>query len=263
MTHTTYSIGGDLPVNRLGYGAMRLTGQPGNFGPYPQWQQGLGLLRRAHELGVSFFDSAWAYGPETADRIVGEALEGTNAVLATKGGVDKPEPGRIVVDGSRDTLHRQIDKALINLRRDRIDLFQLHRVDPATPIEVSVAALAEAQADGRIRHIGLSNVTMGDLTRAMTVAPIASVQNRYNSAETEADDLVDFTHENQIAFIPYGPLGAHPMRHGAILEPRQALAWLLRRSPNIIVIPGTTSTSHLEENLRAWDDAHRLNREDR
>ena len=258
MTERTFRVGGELEVNRLGYGAMRLTGQPGNFGPYPQWDEGLKLLHRAADLGVNFFDSAWAYGPEHADRIVGEALEGRPVVLATKGGVDKPEPGRITVDGSRETLLRQIDRALINLRRPRIDLFQLHRVDPAVAIEDSVAALAEAQADGRIGHIGLSNVTLQDLERALSVAPIASVQNRYNMAEQDADDLVDFTAAQGIAFIPYGPLGANPMKQGAKLSPREALAWLLRRAPNIIVIPGTTSVTHLEENWSAWEDVERL-----
>lgn len=249
----TFALGGETTVNRLGYGAMRLTGQPGNFGPYPDWEGGLALLRRAADLGVTFFDSAWAYGPETADRIVGEALEGRDVVLATKGGVDKPAPGNIVVDGSRDTLLRQIDRALVNLRRDRIDLFQLHRIDPNTPIEASVAALAEAQADGRIRHIGLSNVMREDLDRALTVAPIASVQNRFNMAETGQNDLVDYTAEKGIAFIPYGPLGANPMQQGARLDARKALAWLLQRAPNTVVIPGTTSINHLEENLGAWD----------
>ena len=158
-----------------------------------------------------------------------------------------------MVDGSRNTLLRQIDRALVNLRTDRIDLFQLHRVDPDTPIEDSVAALAEARADGRIGHIGLSNVSREQLDRALAVAPIASVQNRFNMAETDAGDLVDYTAENGIAFIPYGPLGANPMQHGAKLEPREALAWLLRRSPNIIVIPGTTSIAHVEENWGAWD----------
>ena len=249
----TFDLGGDLTINRLGYGAMRLTGQPGNFGPYEDWQGGVALLRRAADLGIDFFDSAWSYGPETADRIVGEALEGRNVAIATKGGVDKPAAGKIVVDGSRETLLRQIDRALVNLRRDRIDLFQLHRVDPNTPIEQSVAALAEAQADGRIRHIGLSNVTRGDLDRALTVAPIASVQNRFNMAETADADLVDHTAALGIAFIPYGPLGANPMRQGAMLEPGEALAWLLKRSANVVVIPGTTSIAHLEENVRAWD----------
>lgn len=252
MTQQTFSIGGTLTVNRLGYGAMRLTGQPGNFGAFPDWKQGVALLRRAADLGVDFFDSAWAYGPEHADRIVGEALEGRDVVIATKGGVDKPEPGRIVVDGRASTLLRQIDAARANLRRDRIDLFQLHRIDPAVPIEDSVAALAQAKADGKITQIGLSNVSREQLERALRIAPIASVQNRFNMAEAGDDDLVDFTADAGIAFIPYGPLGANPMKPGASLEPKQALAWLLKRSPNIVVIPGTTSIAHLEENWSSW-----------
>jgi pyridoxine 4-dehydrogenase len=248
----TFALGGDLPVNRLGFGAMRLTGQPGNFGPYPDWEAGKALLRRAADLGVQFFDSAWSYGPQTADQIVGEALEGRDVVIATKGGVDKPAPGTIVVDGSPAALHRQIDQALKNLRRGRIDLFQLHRIDPATPLEVSVAALAEAQADGRIRHIGLSNVTRDELDRALKVAPIASVQNRFNQAEQGDRALIDYTAQHGIAYIPYGPLGGHPMAQGARLDPRDAIAWLLALSPNIIAIPGTTSIPHLEENLGAW-----------
>ena len=261
MTPRSFTFENGRTINRLGFGAMRLTGQPGNFGPYPRWRQGLSLLRRAEALGVQFFDSAYAYGPETADQILGEALQGRPAFLATKGGVDKPEPGRIVVDGSRDALMRQIDQALDNLRTNQIDLFQLHRVDPNTPIETSVAALAEAQGDGRIGLIGLSNVTRTQLDRAQAVAPIASIQNRYNFAERDADQLVDHTAEHGIAFIPYGPLGAHPMRQGAQLAAQEALAWLLRRSPNIVVIPGTTSEAHLEENWSAWDLVDRLDRE--
>ncbi|MEO1305485.1 MAG: aldo/keto reductase [Pseudomonadota bacterium] len=249
----TFQLGGDITVNRLGFGAMRLTGQPGNFGPCGDWKGGLALLRRAADLGVTFFDSAWAYGPETADQIVGEALEGRDVVLATKGGVDKPAPGRIVVDGSPETLRRQILKARLNLRRDSIDLFQLHRVDPKTPIEVSVEALARAQQDGLIRHIGLSNVDQNQLERAMSVAPIASVQNRFNIAEQDDNSLVDFAAENGIAYIPYGPLGANPMQPGAKLDPAAALRWLLQRSPNMIVIPGTTSMAHLEENITALE----------
>ncbi len=252
-THFTFSDG--RQVNRMGYGAMRLTGQPGNFGPYEDWRAGLALVRQAADQGVDFFDSARAYGPLHADRLVGEALEGRDAFIATKGGVDKPEAGRITIDGSRDTLLREIDEALVNLRRDQIDLFQLHRVDPRTPIEVSVAALAEAQADGRIARIGLSNVRREELERALTVAPIASVQNRFNSAETDDDGLVDFTAERGIAFIPYGPLGASPMARGARLNPTEALRWLLKRSPNIVVIPGTTSPEHLAENVGVLEAA--------
>ena len=139
------------------------------------------------------------------------------------------------------------------MRRDSIDLFQLHRADPETPIEKSVKALAEAQADGRITHIGLSNVDRETLDRAMAAAPIASVQNRFNMAETGDDDMVDYTNELGIAFIPYGPLGANPMQQGAKLDPREALAWLLKRSPNIVVIPGTTSLDHMQENVSAWE----------
>lgn len=261
MIIQTFKIGGDLEVNRLGYGAMRLTGQPGNFGPFPEWDKGIELLQHANNLGIDFFDSAWAYGPQTADQIVGEALAGTDAVIATKGGVDKPSPGNIVIDGSRDTLHRQIDKALVNLRRERIDLFQLHRIDPSVPIETSVAALAEAQSDGRIRHIGLSNVSQTDLDRALSVAPVASVQNRFNMIETGERELVDYTADRGIAFIPYGPLGANPMKKGANLDPAQALAWLLSYSPNIVVIPGTTSIAHLKDNWNAWESIENLNQE--
>lgn len=254
FTHAdAFELGGDIAVNRLGFGAMRLTGQPGNFGPYSDWKGGLALLRRAADLGVTFFDSAWAYGPETADQIVGEALEGRDVVLATKGGVDKPAPGQIVVDSSPETLRRQILKARVNLRRDTIDLFQLHRVDPNTPIEASIEALARAQQDGLIRNIGLSNVDQNQLERAMSVAPIASIQNRFNIAEQDDNSLVDFAAENGIAYIPYGPLGANPMQPGAKLHPVAALRWLLQRSPNIIVIPGTTSMAHLEENMTALE----------
>ncbi|MBE9108526.1 aldo/keto reductase [Nodosilinea sp. LEGE 07298] len=251
----TFQLGGELEVNRLGYGAMRLTGQPGNFGPYPQWQQGVELLQRAVELGVNLFDSARAYGPQWADKLVGEALfpHADQVVIATKGGIDKAAPDRIVVDGSPATLTQQIDEALTNLKVERIDLFQLHRVDPQVPIEESVAALRTAQVAGKIRFIGLSNVDQTQLERALAIAPIASVQNRFNLAEQQQDALVDFTAERGIAFIPYGPLGAHPMRQGAALPTRTALAWLLRRSPNIIVIPGTTSIAHLEENMATWD----------
>ncbi|MEL6977329.1 MAG: aldo/keto reductase [Pseudomonadota bacterium] len=254
----TFAIGGEMGVNRLGYGAMRLTGQPGNFGPYENWAGGVALVRRAADLGVDFFDSAYSYGPETADQLVGEALEGRDVVLATKGGVDKQMRAdgsgvEILVDGSRAALHAQIERARVNLRRDRIDLFQLHRVDPKTPIETSIAALAEAQASGWIRHIGLSNVSLEDLERARAVAPIASVQNRFNMSETAAEEMVEHTAALGIAFISYGPLGAAPMAQGAALEPQSALAWLLKRSPNIVVIPGTTRIAHLEENWRAWE----------
>ncbi len=254
---STFAIGGDLVVPRLGFGAMRLTGQPGNFGPYADWEGGKALLRRAAELGIRLFDTARAYGPGHNEALIAEALHPylDGVVIATKGGVDKRGPTEIVVDGSPDTLARQVDEARARLRVDRIDLFQLHQVDRKTPIERSVAALDAARRAGKIRHIGLSNVTREELDRALAVGPIASVQNRLNAEERESEALVDYTASKGIAFIPYGPLGAHPMQRGARLEPAAALRWLLARSPNVIVIPGTTSIAHLEENVRALADA--------
>ena len=254
-TSQTFQLGGDLTINRIGYGTMRLTGQPGNFGPYEDWEVGKHLLSRAIELGVNFIDSARAYGPLWADRLIADALHPypPGLVIATKGGVDKPAAGKILVDGSPATLHHQIDEALTILKQERLDLFQLHRVDPNVPLEDSVGALAAARQAGKIRHIGLSNVDRTQLDRALAIAPIASIQNRFNMAETAAADLVDYTAQKGIAFIPYGPLGAKPMQPGAALPAQEALAWLLRRAPNIIVIPGTTSVAHLEENLTAWE----------
>jgi aryl-alcohol dehydrogenase-like predicted oxidoreductase len=254
---STFAIGGDLVVPRLGFGAMRLTGQPGNFGPYADWEDGVALLRRAAELGIRFFDTARAYGPGHNEALIAEALHpyAEGVVVATKGGVDKRGPTEIVVDGSPETLTRQVDEARARLRVDRIDLFQLHRVDPRVPLEESVAALDAARRAGRIRHIGLSNVTRDELGRALAVAPIASVQNRLNAEERESEALVDYTASKGIAFIPYSPLGAHPMQRVARLDPGAALRWLLARSPNIVVIAGTTSIAHLEENVRALADA--------
>ncbi|TRY31529.1 aldo/keto reductase [Aliiglaciecola sp. M165] len=254
-TSKTFLLGGTDSINRIGYGAMRLTNQPSNFGAYPNWQQGLELLQEASALGVNFFDSAYAYGPGWADKIIGEAFGNLDKkpFFATKGGVDKPAPGNIVTDGSEKMLLQQIDKALVNLKVEQIDLFQLHRVDPNTPIEISVAAIAKAQKAGKVKHIGLSNVSRDQLDAGLSVAAIASVQNRFNQNEQGDNDLVDYTLAKGIAYIPYGPLGAHPMKQGAALPSQQALKWLLERSPNIIVIPGTTSITHLRENVTTWE----------
>lgn len=254
MTPRTYLLGGDLAINRLGYGAMRLTGQPGNFGPYADWVSGKALLRRAVDLGITFLDTARAYGPQWNERLIADALHpyAANIVVATKGGIDKFSPTELKRDASAAALAAQVDDALRNLKVERIDLFQLHWVDPNVPLEVSVGALDELRRAGKIRHIGLSNVTRGELDRALAVAPIASIQNRFNQTEREHDALVDYAASKGIALIPYGPLGAHPMRQGAMLPAQASLAWLLRRSPNIVVIPGTTSIKHLEENWAAW-----------
>jgi pyridoxine 4-dehydrogenase len=262
-----YLLGGELPVNRLGFGAMRLTGQPGNFGSYPDWEGGKALIRAAVDLGVNFIDTAHAYGPVHNERLIGEALSGmaggtSGVVVATKGGIEKYSPTQLKRDGSAQALRRHVESSLTALGVERLDLYQLHWVDPAVPLEVSVQALARLREEGKLRLIGLSNVDRSQLEAALAITPIASVQNRYNPIEREHDALIDFTAARGIAFIPHGPLGAHPMQRGAPLAdgPRavegtpaqQALRWLLGRSPNVIVIPGTTSLDHLRENVGAW-----------
>ncbi|WP_298430723.1 aldo/keto reductase [uncultured Jannaschia sp.] len=243
-------------INRLGMGVMRLTGRPGNFGPYPDWDAGLALLRQAADAGVQLFDSARAYGPEHADRILGEALGHRDDVFfATKGGIDKRSPNEMSRDASPERLAAQIEDARRNLRRDRIDLFQLHWVDPEVPLETSVEAMARARDAGLIDMIGLSNVTPEELDRARAVAPIASVQNRLNMDDTEQLEMVEKTRELGIAFLPYGPLGANPMQPGATLDPARAIRWLLDLSPNVIAIPGTTNPDHLAANVAAAEVA--------
>ena len=267
---TTFKLGGDLSINRLGYGAMRLTGQPGNFGPYADWEGGKQLLRRAVELGVNFIDTAEAYGPGTNEEIIADALHPyqDDLVIATKGGIYKPTPDNIQADGSPASLHRGVEGSLQRLQRDRIDLYQLHRPDPKIPFSESIRTLAELQQAGKIRYIGVSNVTLDQLKEAQTIAPITSIQNRYSLTDRTHEAILDYSTAHNIAFIPYGSLGAHPLRRGAPLAQADgvlaqiaqthevcttqiALAWLLHRAPNIVLIPGTTAISHLEDNMRA------------
>ncbi len=264
-TSRTFPLGGTSAVNRIGLGAMRLTGQPANFGPYANWEGGKRLIQSAVELGINFIDTAHSYGPVHNERLIGEALAGfPNAFIATKGGMEKYSPTHMKRDASPAALRRHVEASLSALRRDSIDLFQLHTVDPAVPLEVSVRALAQMRHEGLVKHIGLSNVSRDQLELALSITSIASVQNRYNFLEREHDALIDFTAARGIAFITYGPLGAHPMHPGAPLAQgvsqsgtpaQRALRWLLDRSPNVIVIPGTTSIRHLAENARAWEAA--------
>ena len=268
LISTTFEIGGDLRVNRIGYGAMRLTGQPGNFGPYADWEGGKHLLRRAVELGVNFIDTAEAYGPGYNEDIIADALHSYPAglVIATKGGIHKPAPDNIKADGRPESLRRGVEGSLKRLKRDHIDLYQLHRPDPKVPFAESIQALAELQQDGKIRHIGVSNVTLAQLKEAQAIVAIASVQNRFSLIDRSHDSLLEYCTQQNIAFIPYGSLGAHPLERGAPLaqaqgvladianrhqvKPNQvALAWLLHRASNILLIPGTTTISHLEENI--------------
>jgi pyridoxine 4-dehydrogenase len=266
----TFQLGSDLSVNRLGYGAMRLTGQPGNFGRYADWEAGKQLLRRAIELGVNFIDTAESYGPGDNEELIASALYPypDDLIIATKGGVLKTSPDNIRADGSSKSLRRSCEASLQRLKVDAIDLYQLHRPDPSVPFSESVGMLAELQQEGKIRHIGLSNVTIAQIEAARQIAEIASVQNRLNLAERGGEEVLDFCTQHNIAFIPYAPLGAHPLKSGAplasaegslteiaahhVVKPNQvALSWMLHRASNIIVIPGTTTISHLEENIAA------------
>jgi aryl-alcohol dehydrogenase-like predicted oxidoreductase len=265
-----FAIGSDLLVNRMGYGAMRLTGQPGNFGPYVDWDGGQALLRRAVELGVNFIDTAEAYGPGFNEELIASALHPypEHLAIATKGGIDKPAPDNIRANGSPENLRRGCEASLRRLKRDRIDLYQLHRPDPQIPFADSVGALAELHREGKIRHIGLSNVTLEQLKEAQQIVAIASVQNRFSISDRTGEAILDYCTQHNIAFIPWGPLGANPLKQGTPLakaegiladiavqhnvKPNQiALAWLLHRAPNIVLIPGTTTISHLEENVAA------------
>ena len=266
----TFTLAGNRTVRRLAYGAMRLTGQPGNFGPYSDQEGGKALLRRAVELGVNFIDTARAYGPGWNERLIADALHpySPEIVIATKGGVVKKTATERYLDGSPEGLRRDCEESLRNLRVDRIDLYQLHWVDPNTPLTKSVSGLAKLQEEGKIDSIGLSNITLDQLQEGLRIARISSVQNRFNVSERRDMAIVDFCAEKGLAFFPYGPLDGDPFKQGAPLAQaggglakvaakrnatttQVAIAWLLHRSPNIIVIPGTTSIRHLEENVAA------------
>jgi pyridoxine 4-dehydrogenase len=259
----TVTIGGEFEVRRMGFGAMRLTGE-GIWGDPPNREAARAVLRRAVELGVNFVDTADSYGPETSESLITEALHPYpgDLVIATKGGFTRPARGQWVPDGRPEHLREACEGSMRRLRLDAIDLYQLHRVDPQVPLEDSVGALAELRAEGKVRHVGLSNVDEGQLGRAREIEQIASVQNRYNVAERDSEPLVDLCARDGLAFIPYFPLVAGwvgdnsgpwervARAHGA--TPAQiALAWLLHRSPAMLPIPGTSSLRHLEENVAA------------
>jgi pyridoxine 4-dehydrogenase len=258
-----FTIGGDLPVTRLGYGTMQLTGE-GVWGQPRDHDEAVRVIRRAVELGVTFFDTADSYGPDVAEPLLREALHpyGDDVVIATKAGLTRPGPGDWRPVGLPEYLRQQVEMSLRILGLDRIDLFQLHRIDPAVPLADQVGELAALQQEGKIRHIGLSEVSVDELKEAQQTATIASVQNLYNLASRDAEALLDHSEAEGIAFIPWfplatgalaapgGPLDALATEHDA--TPSQlALAWLLRRSPVMLPIPGTSSVSHLEDNVAA------------
>ena len=255
------SLGGALSVNRLGYGAMRLTGE-GIWGPPKDRKAALAVLRRAVELGVNFIDTADSYGPHVNEELIAEALfpYPRGLVIATKGGWNRPGPNQWTHDATPARLRKAVEGSLKRLRLDRIDVYQLHTPDPVVSFDASVETLAELRNEGKIRLIGLSNVTQEHIERARKVVPIVSVQNRYSFADREWDYVVDYCQTNGLAFIPWFPLGAGKVA-GQVLNriaqehsasPTQiALAWLFRRSPIMLPIPGTSSVEHLEQNVAA------------
>lgn len=260
----TYQLGGDLPVVRLGYGSMQLTGY-GVWGDPDDPAEAVRVLRRAVELGVNFIDTADSYGPFVAEKLIREALHPYDGVyVATKAGFTRQGPHEWTVLGRPEYLRQQVELSLRHLGVDRVDLLQLHRIDPTVPVADQVGVLAELRSEGKIRHIGLSEVSVADIEEAARTAPIVSVQNLYNVADRRAEDVLDHCEAGDIGFIPWyplatgrlakdrGPLASMAKRHSA--APSQlALAWLLRRSPVMLPIPGTSSVAHLEENIAAAD----------
>ncbi|GLW11119.1 oxidoreductase [Microtetraspora sp. NBRC 13810] len=259
----SFAIGGDLPVVRLGFGAMRITGA-GVWGDPADPDEAVRVLRRAVELGVTLIDTADAYGPFVADLLIKKALHPypDDLVIATKAGFTRQGPGQWTPVGRPEYLRQQVELSLRHLGLDRIDLLQLHRIDPDVPLDDQIGELKSLQDEGKIRHIGLSEVSVEELQAAERIAPIVSVQNLYNLVNRSAERLLDHSEKNGIAFIPYFPLatGTLAKEDGPLAEiargrgvtPSQlALAWLLRRSPVMLPIPGTSRVAHLEENTAA------------
>ncbi len=262
----TFLLGGDLLINRLGFGAMRLTGE-GIWGWPPDRENAKKVLRRAVELGVNFIDTADAYGPETNELLIAEALYpySKGLVIATKGGSTRPSPGQWVPDGRPEYLAQAVDKSLKRLKLERIDLWQLHRIDRKVPVEESLGAIKKAQDAGKIRHVGLSEVTVAEIEQAKKVVPIVSIQNRYNITDRDSEDALNYCQKEKMGFIPWAPIGGSGSR--SLSKPSNpldaeakrlnvsvvqlALAWLLQKSPVMLPIPGTSSLAHLEENMAA------------
>jgi aryl-alcohol dehydrogenase-like predicted oxidoreductase len=258
----TITIGGDLTVNRLGFGAMRVTGR-GIWGPPRDRAAALAVLRRVVEAGVNFIDTADSYGPDVSEELLAEALYPYPAglVIATKGGLVRPGPDQWRADGRPEHLRAALDGSLRKLRLERIDLYQFHRPDPRVPFAESIGALADLQRAGKIRHIGVSNVSVDELAQARAIVPVVSVQNRYNYEDRSSEAVLAACERDGLAFLPWAPIGGTSRLKTRVLEriarerratPLQiAIAWLLRRSPVMLPIPGTGSIAHFDENLAA------------
>jgi pyridoxine 4-dehydrogenase len=259
----TFAIGGDLAVNRLGYGAMRITGD-GIWGEPRDRETAKKVLRRAVELGVNFIDTADSYGPDVSEQLIGEALApyAKGVVVATKAGLTRQGPNLWLPVGRPEYLIQQVEMSLRRLKLDRIDLWQLHRIDPKVPVEESLGAIKKLQEQGKIRHVGLSEVKPHEIDQARKVIEIVSVQNQYNIGDRRHEDVVEYCTKNKLAFIPWFPVAAGKLAkpggkldatakaHGATIS-QLSLAWLLHRSPVVLPIPGTSSVEHLEENIAA------------
>jgi len=258
-----FLVGNDLRVTRLGFGTMRITGN-GIWGEPADRAEAVRVLRRAIQLGINFIDTADSYGPGVSEDIIAEALYPYPAdlVIATKGGFERPGPDRWVENGRPEHLRSACEGSLRRLRLDRIDLYQLHRIDPKVPVEDQLGTLKALQAEGKIKHIGLSEVSVGQIKHAQTIVPIVSVQNRYNVADRRSEDVLKYCEKEKMGFIPWFPLAAgqlsggdspiHRVAEQLKATPSQvALAWLLSRSPVILPIPGTSKVEHLEEDIAA------------
>jgi pyridoxine 4-dehydrogenase len=259
----TFAIGGDLTINRLGYGAMRITGD-GIWGEPKDRDNAKKVLRRAVELGVNLIDTADSYGPEVSEQLIGEALApyAKDIVIATKAGLTRQGPNKWLPVGRPEYLIQQVEMSLRRLKLERIDLWQLHRIDPQVPVEESLGAIKQLQQQGKIRHVGLSEVKPHEIDQARKVVDIVSVQNQYNIGDRQHEDVVEYCTKHKIAFIPWFPVAAGKLArpggkldavakaHGATVS-QISLAWLLHHSPVMLPIPGTSSLQHLEENIAA------------
>ncbi len=261
----TFSLGGDLTINRIGYGAMRITGE-GIWGPPKDHAGAIKVLQKAVELGVNFIDTADSYGPYISEELIAEALAPykSGLVIATKAGLVRTGPNQWLPVGRPEYLEQEVHMSLRRLKTDVIDLWQLHRIDPKVPVEESLEPILKLQKQGKIKHIGLSEVTPEEIERARKVATIVSVQNEYNIGQRKSEATLEYCEKHNIAFIPWfpvaagklanpgGPLDTAAKQHNATVS-QLSLAWLLYRSPVILPIPGTTSISHLDENVKSAD----------